>query len=152
MEATLVLGPPADPEALHRLRSQLGQLPERYVSFLAGSNGGEGDLGVDPGWFVVWPIEEAAVASAEYEVPTYLPGYFAFGGNGGGELFVFADTDVPMSQNGERGAIVKVASGGNLIAPAVFTVPLQMLAYHVAVLRGTDVDQPRNLAKSVTVE
>jgi glucosamine--fructose-6-phosphate aminotransferase (isomerizing) len=70
----------------------------------------------------------------------------------GGELFVFADTDVPMSQNGERGAIVKVASGGNLIAPAVFTVPLQMLAYHVAVLRGTDVDQPRNLAKSVTVE
>jgi glucosamine--fructose-6-phosphate aminotransferase (isomerizing) len=70
----------------------------------------------------------------------------------GGELFVFADTDVPMSQNGERGAVVKVASGGNLIAPAVFTVPLQMLAYHVAVLRGTDVDQPRNLAKSVTVE
>src|SRR4249919_521944 len=70
----------------------------------------------------------------------------------GGELFVFADTDVPMAQNGGRGAVVKVASGGNLIAPAVFTVPLQMLAYHVAVLRGTDVDQPRNLAKSVTVE
>ena len=45
-----------------------------------------------------------------------------------------------------------VNAGGNLIAPAVFTVPLQLLAYHVAVLRGTDVDQPRNLAKSVTVE
>ena len=70
----------------------------------------------------------------------------------GGELFVFADTDAPVDQHGERGAIVKVASGGNLIAPAVFTVPLQLLAYHVAVLRGTDVDQPRNLAKSVTVE
>ena len=70
----------------------------------------------------------------------------------GGELFVFADTDVPMNHDGERGAVIKVASGGNLIAPAVFTVPLQMLAYHVAVLRGTDVDQPRNLAKSVTVE
>ncbi len=70
----------------------------------------------------------------------------------GGELFVFADTDAPVSQNGTRGAVLKVASGGNLIAPAVFTVPLQMLAYHVAVLRGTDVDQPRNLAKSVTVE
>jgi len=70
----------------------------------------------------------------------------------GGELFVFADTDVPISQDGERGAVIRVASGGNLIAPAVFTVPLQMLAYHVAVLRGTDVDQPRNLAKSVTVE
>ena len=41
---------------------------------------------------------------------------------------------------------------GELAAPIVFTVPLQLLAYHVAVLRGTDVDQPRNLAKSVTVE
>jgi glucosamine--fructose-6-phosphate aminotransferase (isomerizing) len=39
-----------------------------------------------------------------------------------------------------------------LQAPAVYTVPLQLLAYHVAILRGTDVDQPRNLAKSVTVE
>lgn len=70
----------------------------------------------------------------------------------GGELFVFADTDAPVTQSGDRGAVIKVASGGILIAPAVFTVPLQMLAYHVAVLRGTDVDQPRNLAKSVTVE
>jgi glucosamine--fructose-6-phosphate aminotransferase (isomerizing) len=39
-----------------------------------------------------------------------------------------------------------------LLAPVVLTIPLQLLAYHVAVLRGTDVDQPRNLAKSVTVE
>jgi glucosamine--fructose-6-phosphate aminotransferase (isomerizing) len=70
----------------------------------------------------------------------------------GGELFVFADTDAPFAQDGERGALLRIASGGNLIAPAVFTVPLQLLAYHVAVLRGTDVDQPRNLAKSVTVE
>jgi len=43
-------------------------------------------------------------------------------------------------------------SGGNLIAPIVFTVPLQLLAYYTAVLKGTAVDQPRNLAKSVTVE
>jgi glucosamine--fructose-6-phosphate aminotransferase (isomerizing) len=70
----------------------------------------------------------------------------------GGELFVFADTDAPVVHDGTRGAVIKVASGGNLIAPIVFTVPLQLLAYHVAVLRGTDVDQPRNLAKSVTVE
>jgi glucosamine--fructose-6-phosphate aminotransferase (isomerizing) len=70
----------------------------------------------------------------------------------GGELFVFADNDVDISDDGLRGAVIKANSGGNLIAPAVFTVPLQMLAYHVAVLRGTDVDQPRNLAKSVTVE
>ncbi|MBN8482747.1 MAG: glutamine--fructose-6-phosphate transaminase (isomerizing) [Xanthomonadales bacterium] len=70
----------------------------------------------------------------------------------GGELFVFADNDVEIKDDGARGAVVKINAGGNLIAPAVFTVPLQLLAYHVAVLRGTDVDQPRNLAKSVTVE
>ena len=70
----------------------------------------------------------------------------------GGELFVVTDEKVEIGSDGVRGAVIKVKSGGNLIAPAVFTVPLQLLAYHVAVLRGTDVDQPRNLAKSVTVE
>jgi glucosamine--fructose-6-phosphate aminotransferase (isomerizing) len=70
----------------------------------------------------------------------------------GGELFVFADSDTPLAPRDGRGAVVKVTCNGDFIAPAVFTVPLQILAYHVAVLRGTDVDQPRNLAKSVTVE
>jgi glucosamine--fructose-6-phosphate aminotransferase (isomerizing) len=45
-----------------------------------------------------------------------------------------------------------VASSSEWLSPVLFSVPLQLLAYHVAVLRGTDVDQPRNLAKSVTVE
>jgi glucosamine--fructose-6-phosphate aminotransferase (isomerizing) len=70
----------------------------------------------------------------------------------GGELIVFADADADVSLNGNGGSLLKIESGGHFIAPAVFTVPLQLLAYHVAVLRGTDVDQPRNLAKSVTVE
>ena len=48
--------------------------------------------------------------------------------------------------------MIDLASVPELLAPIVYTVPLQMLAYHVAVLKGTDVDQPRNLAKSVTVE
>jgi len=69
----------------------------------------------------------------------------------GGELYVFADAAAALPPDG-NGRLLRVATGGNLIAPAVFTVPLQLLAYHVAVLRGTDVDQPRNLAKSVTVE
>ncbi len=68
------------------------------------------------------------------------------------EAIVVADDDVEIDSDGVRGAVIKLNSGGNMIAPAVFTVPLQLLAYHVAVLRGTDVDQPRNLAKSVTVE
>jgi glucosamine--fructose-6-phosphate aminotransferase (isomerizing) len=70
----------------------------------------------------------------------------------GGQLYVFADAGADLSLNGNRGELMKVDAGGNFTAPAVFTVPLQLLAYHVAVLRGTDVDQPRNLAKSVTVE
>jgi glucosamine--fructose-6-phosphate aminotransferase (isomerizing) len=70
----------------------------------------------------------------------------------GGQLYVFADSDADLSLNGNRGQLMKIDAGGNFIAPAVLTVPLQLLAYHVAVLRGTDVDQPRNLAKSVTVE
>ena len=70
----------------------------------------------------------------------------------GGELFVIADTEAQSSVSERHGKIMKLDTGGALLAPVVLTIPLQLLAYHVAVLRGTDVDQPRNLAKSVTVE
>ncbi|TCV95777.1 glucosamine--fructose-6-phosphate aminotransferase (isomerizing) [Luteibacter rhizovicinus] len=70
----------------------------------------------------------------------------------GGELFVFADEHAEMDDTIEQGVMVRLESGGEFISPAVFTIPLQLLSYHVAVMRGTDVDQPRNLAKSVTVE
>jgi glucosamine--fructose-6-phosphate aminotransferase (isomerizing) len=69
----------------------------------------------------------------------------------GGQLYVFADADTGIeSEEGMK--VIKMPHADRLIAPIVYTVPLQLLAYHVAVLRGTDVDQPRNLAKSVTVE
>jgi glucosamine--fructose-6-phosphate aminotransferase (isomerizing) len=70
----------------------------------------------------------------------------------GGEMFVIADAQVASSFKERHGQVVELETGGPLLAPVVLTVPLQLLAYHVAVLRGTDVDQPRNLAKSVTVE
>ncbi|MBV5309192.1 glutamine--fructose-6-phosphate transaminase (isomerizing) [Chromatium okenii] len=69
----------------------------------------------------------------------------------GGQLFVFADFQVPLDE-GHGVTVIRLPETDNLLAPLVFTVPLQLLAYHVAVLKGTDVDQPRNLAKSVTVE
>lgn len=69
----------------------------------------------------------------------------------GGELFVFADDRVAMVE-GQGTTVIKVPRIDGLISPLLFTIPLQLLAYHVAVLKGTDVDQPRNLAKSVTVE
>jgi glutamine---fructose-6-phosphate transaminase (isomerizing) len=68
----------------------------------------------------------------------------------GGELYVFADEDAGVAA-GPGVTVLPVAPTDDCIAPIVFTVPLQLLAYHVAVLKGTDVDQPRNLAKSVTV-
>jgi glucosamine--fructose-6-phosphate aminotransferase (isomerizing) len=69
----------------------------------------------------------------------------------GGELIVFADESVEVEADPQL-TLYKVAVVPDAVAPIVFTVPLQLLAYHVAVLKGTDVDQPRNLAKSVTVE
>ena len=69
----------------------------------------------------------------------------------GGELFVFADRAAGV-QHTPGTQVLEVAPIDDSIAPIVYTVPLQLLAYHVAVLKGTDVDKPRNLAKSVTVE
>jgi glucosamine--fructose-6-phosphate aminotransferase (isomerizing) len=69
----------------------------------------------------------------------------------GGQLYVFADRETGLeSEPGVK--VIPMPHADRLIAPIVYTVPLQLLAYHVAVLKGTDVDQPRNLAKSVTVE
>ncbi|MGO9039240.1 MAG: SIS domain-containing protein, partial [Steroidobacteraceae bacterium] len=70
----------------------------------------------------------------------------------GGQLFVFADPNAGMESTDGVTVIRMPAAASALQAPAMFVVPLQLLAYHVAVLKGTDVDQPRNLAKSLTVE
>jgi glutamine---fructose-6-phosphate transaminase (isomerizing) len=70
----------------------------------------------------------------------------------GGELFVFADPDSGFESSDGVTVIKMPKHVFYLQAPIVYTIPLQLLAYHVAILRGTDVDQPRNLAKSVTVE
>lgn len=69
----------------------------------------------------------------------------------GGELFVFADTQSNMNQT-DGVTVLNVAPVEEAIAPIIYTVPLQLFSYHVAVIKGADVDQPRNLAKSVTVE
>ncbi|MGJ8668372.1 MAG: glutamine--fructose-6-phosphate transaminase (isomerizing) [Oceanococcus sp.] len=69
----------------------------------------------------------------------------------GGQLYVFADAATGIASE-EGILVVQMQHTEDLIAPIVYTIPLQLLSYHVAVLKGTDVDQPRNLAKSVTVE
>ena len=69
----------------------------------------------------------------------------------GGQLYVFADDASEIVENTGL-KIIHCSAKGHYVAPIIFTVPLQLLSYHVAVIKGTDVDQPRNLAKSVTVE
>jgi glucosamine--fructose-6-phosphate aminotransferase (isomerizing) len=69
----------------------------------------------------------------------------------GGELFVFAD-EAAYIRPERNMKVMEVPHCDAIIAPIVYTLPLQLLSYHVAVIKGTDVDQPRNLAKSVTVE
>ena len=69
----------------------------------------------------------------------------------GGQLYVFADADAGFANEPDV-KVLNVPHCSDFLAPIVYTVPLQLLSYHVAVIKGTDVDQPRNLAKSVTVE
>ncbi|MDB6099550.1 MAG: glucosamine--fructose-6-phosphate aminotransferase, partial [Gammaproteobacteria bacterium] len=70
----------------------------------------------------------------------------------GGKLYVFADPQAHMRSE-EGITVIEMPHHATAIqAPILFAIPMQLLAYHVAVLKGTDVDQPRNLAKSVTVE
>jgi glucosamine--fructose-6-phosphate aminotransferase (isomerizing) len=70
----------------------------------------------------------------------------------GGELYLFTDNGSAVIENSTTLHIVAMPPVDTILSAIVYTIPLQLLAYHVAVLKGTDVDQPRNLAKSVTVE
>jgi len=69
----------------------------------------------------------------------------------GGQLYVFAHRGAQLEAASDD-VIVEMDCDTEFVTPILSVVPLQLLSYHVAVLRGTDVDQPRNLAKSVTVE
>ncbi|MDH5387573.1 MAG: SIS domain-containing protein, partial [Gammaproteobacteria bacterium] len=70
----------------------------------------------------------------------------------GGEVYVLADERIDMSDMGEHCHVISMPQVSSILAPLLYAIPLQLLSYFVAVLKGTDVDQPRNLAKSVTVE
>ena len=87
--------PPAEEAQIQSLVSQSGvELPGEYLAFLRYSNGGAGELDIEPGWFQIWPAEEVIEANRELEVEANIPGYFGFGSNGGGELLAF-DTRTP---------------------------------------------------------
>ena len=69
----------------------------------------------------------------------------------GGQFYIFADNNSAM-EDSDNVHVLKINPVYDYMAPIIHTVPLQLLAYYVAVIKGADIDQPRNLAKSVTVE
>ena len=80
---------PAPQAELQSLISLAPTLPEAYLQFLALSNGGEGSLGAEPGWFQLWSASAVLERNKGYGVLEALPGFFGFGSDGGGELLAF---------------------------------------------------------------
>ncbi len=70
----------------------------------------------------------------------------------GGQMIVFEDEQSNISSEKDFTVVKAITNVGRITAPITFNIALQLLSYHVALIKGTDVDQPRNLAKSVTVE
>ena len=70
----------------------------------------------------------------------------------GGKVVLFSDNEGVESAGDTTWASIRLPNVHPFVAPILYSIPVQLLAYHIAVLKGTDVDQPRNLAKSVTVE
>ncbi|MEM7333463.1 MAG: SMI1/KNR4 family protein [Chloroflexota bacterium] len=82
--------PPAKPNAIKKLKQKANiELPAEYIALLQFSNGGEGELRIDPGWFQIWPAENVIEFNLGYEVHIHIPSFFSFGTNGGGELLAF---------------------------------------------------------------
>ncbi len=84
------LGPAAPDSSIQELLNTLGfSLPDEYLDFMRLANGGEGELGIWPGWFILWAIENVVEWNKDYEVADRYPGFLAFGSNGGGEMLAF---------------------------------------------------------------
>ncbi len=90
--------PPATARSVDTLIAQSSlHLPDDYVALLRYSNGGAGKLGVEPGWFEIWPAEDVLQLNQEYAVREFAPHFFAFGSNGGGEMFALDIRQLPHS-------------------------------------------------------
>jgi hypothetical protein len=87
---TWTKAPPASPHEIAALLHESAlPLPAEYIAFLRESNGGEGNLDVEPGWCQLWPAAEVIAHNASYDVQAELPGFLAFGSSGAGQLLAF---------------------------------------------------------------
>ena len=94
---------PAKPESIQKLVENSGkELPEDYLALLRYSDGGDGTLGIQPGWLQLWSSTDVLENNRDYEIEEYIPGFFGFGSSGGGELLAF-DT-----RNGQPWKVVMI--------------------------------------------
>lgn len=109
--------PGAAAQVLEDLRREVPvTLPEELYAFYARSDGGEGELGGEPGWFSLWRAEDLLALNREYDIAAQYPGYFGFGSNGGGELLAL---EVSTGRCG-RVAMVAFVGGEPLIIAESF--------------------------------
>ena len=127
-----------------------GALKLKEISYIHAEAYPAGELKHGPLALVDDKMPVIAVAPND-ELLSKLKGNLAEVSARGGKLFVFADESAGF-ENDRNCKVVNIPTVPDILAPIVYTIPLQLLAYHVAIFKGTDVDHPRNLAKSVTVE
>ena len=127
-----------------------GALKLKEISYIHAEAYPAGELKHGPLALVDEKMPVIAVAPND-ELLGKLKGNLAEVSARGGKLFVFADESAGF-ENDRNCKVVNMPSVPDILSPIIYTIPLQLLAYHVAIFKGTDVDHPRNLAKSVTVE
>jgi hypothetical protein len=103
--ASYTINPPASHTDIDELRLIFPDLPSAYFAFLQKNDGCEGDLGLEPGYVILWRAAEVELFTSEYLVPEYCPGYICIGSNGGGELFV-------VSLSGDPAGVFMVPASG----------------------------------------
>jgi glucosamine--fructose-6-phosphate aminotransferase (isomerizing) len=127
-----------------------GALKLKELSYVHASGYPAGELKHGPIALVEEGVPVVAIATRCHVYPKMLSNIQEVRARGASVIAVVTEGDVEAA--GLADHVIEVPETSELLSPVVVTVPLQLLAYHVAVLRGCDVDQPRNLAKSVTVE
>jgi glucosamine--fructose-6-phosphate aminotransferase (isomerizing) len=127
-----------------------GALKLKEISYIHAEGYAAGELKHGPIALIEDGVPVVAIATRCHVYPKMLSNIQEVKARGASVIAVVTEGDVDAARLADH--VIEVPETPELLSPVVVTVPLQLLAYHVAVLRGCDVDQPRNLAKSVTVE
>jgi glutamine---fructose-6-phosphate transaminase (isomerizing) len=127
-----------------------GALKLKEISYIHAEGYAAGEMKHGPIALIDEDMPVVALAPNDQSYPKMLGNMEEVKARGGRLIAVVNDGDVEASQKADD--VIKVPAASIHLMPVILSVPLQLLAYHIAVLKGTDVDQPRNLAKSVTVE